>query len=292
MKQDNKKELAAKQSSNVVSIAETAPIVNTFDAEGLIKTAIKQKVPVETMERLLVMRRELKAEWAKEQYDKAMAAFQSECPVIEKKKKVSFGTTNYSYAPLEEIVEQVKELLSKNGFSYTFDTKEGENAIKVICYAKHIAGHSESSSLEIEVDGASKMNKTQQYGSANSYGKRYAFCNAFGILTGDEDTDAAPIEDKPGYRLARTDSRAITAAEQYQENKSHEEKVEVRDNPNSSQVPATKQQLGLVKKLITQKGIQSLKEAGIVMPDGTEYSNTLNKFEASMLIQALIAYQS
>jgi len=118
-------------------------------------------------------------------------------PIIEKRKRVSFSTTNYSYAPLEDIVQQVQSLLSKNGFSYTFDTKEGENAIKVICYAKHTAGHSESSSLEIEIDNASKMNKTQQYGSANSYGKRYAFCNAFGILTGDEDNDARGTVDRP-----------------------------------------------------------------------------------------------
>jgi len=175
--------------------AETT-IVN-FNAETLIAKAIEQGTPVETMERLLAMRKELKAEWAKEQFDKAMADFQKECPVIEKKKKVSFNTTNYSYAPLEEIVEQVKGLLAKNGFSYTFDTKEAENAIKVICYVKHIAGHSESSSLEIQIDSGAKMNRTQQYGSANSYGKRYAFCNAFGILTGDEDNDAqTPIEVK------------------------------------------------------------------------------------------------
>lgn len=160
-----------------------------FDIQALISQALVQKTPVETLERLLAMRDKLKAEWAKEQFDLAMAKFQSQIGTIEKRKKVSFNTTNYSYAPLEDIVEQVKVPLSQNGFSYTFNTVEAEKGIKVICYAKHIAGHTEPSSLTIEIDQASKMNKTQQYGSANSYGKRYAFCNAFGILTGDEDND-------------------------------------------------------------------------------------------------------
>ena len=45
------------------------------DAEALIAKAIEKNVPVETMERLLVMRRELRAERAKEAFDKAMSAF-------------------------------------------------------------------------------------------------------------------------------------------------------------------------------------------------------------------------
>ena len=159
-------------------------------AEDLIAKAIDKNVPVETMERLLAMRRELKAEWAKSQFDKAMAAFQEECPIIEKTSRVSFNTTHYSYASLDEIVRQVKGLLAKNGFSYTFDTEKTNNAITTYCKVKHKDGHMEVSKFEIAIDVNAKMNISQRDGAANSYGKRYAFCNAFGILTGDEDTDA------------------------------------------------------------------------------------------------------
>lgn len=161
-----------------------------FNAENLIAKAIDQGTPVDTMEKLLGMRRDLKAEWAKEQYDAAMARFQSECPTIEKGKKVSFGSTSYSYAPLEVIVEQVKGLLSANGFSYTFDTEEDDKGLTIFCFAKHISGHMEKSKCFIAIDTSSKMNVSQKSGSAMTYGKRYAFCNAFGILTGDEDNDA------------------------------------------------------------------------------------------------------
>ena len=60
--------------------------VQAISAEVLIGQAIQKNVPVETMERLLAMRRELKAEWAKEQYDRAMAQFQADCPTIVKTK--------------------------------------------------------------------------------------------------------------------------------------------------------------------------------------------------------------
>src|SRR5262249_52436437 len=36
------------------------------------------------------------------------------------------------------------------------------------------------------------MSQTQVVAAALTFAKRYAFCNAFGILTGNEDTDAQP----------------------------------------------------------------------------------------------------
>jgi hypothetical protein len=179
---NDKKNTAEKQEIMI------APADNRVEA--LIAKAIDKNVPVETMERLLVMRRELKAEWAKEAFDRAMAVFQEVCPIIEKTSKVSFNTTSYSYASLDEIVRQVKGLLAKNGFSYTFDTEKTNNAITTYCKVKHQDGHMEVSKFEITIDTNAKMNISQRDGAASSYSKRYAFCNAFGILTGDEDTDA------------------------------------------------------------------------------------------------------
>lgn len=157
------------------------------EATALISQAIDKNVPVETMEKLLAMRRELNAEKAKAAYDTAMAEFQAECPTIEKKTQ----GYNYKYADLTTIIEQVKDLLARHGFSYTFDTDEVDNAIIVYCKVKHTAGHSEISKAQIKRETTTKMNASQQSGAAMTYGKRYAFVNAFGILTGDEDTDAS-----------------------------------------------------------------------------------------------------
>ncbi len=184
-----------------------------FDIEALISQAVAKDTPVESLERLLAMRKELKAEWAKEQFDRSLAAFQGECPVVEKRKKVDFtgnsGTrTKYNYAPLEDIVEQVKPLLAKYGFSYMFDTQTN-GKMKVICKVKHLAGHSESTTFDMEIDTNAKMNVSQKYGSALTYAKRYAFCAAFAINVKDEDTDATSTQEE-----AQTKSSTTTQKEE------------------------------------------------------------------------------
>lgn len=162
-------------------------------AEALIQRAIDHNVPVETMERLLAMRRELRAEQAKEAYDNAMARFQSECPTIEKTKEVKKDSQLlYKYAPIESIVNQVKDLLGRHGLSYAIQTEMTATHVKVICISKHTMGHSEVTSVDMPLANRTGiMSGPQQVAATLTFGKRYAFCNAFGIMTGDEDTDAS-----------------------------------------------------------------------------------------------------
>lgn len=195
------------------------PLSGTPSIEALISQAISSGVSVDTMERLLAMRRELKAEKAKEDYDNAMAKFQQECPVIAKTKKVYTNSNQlaYSYAPLESIVSQVKKIIAKHGFSYATQTEtlEGKDdtMVRATCIVKHKAGHSESSSMEVPLGNKTNiMSATQVVAAAITYAKRYAFCNAFGILTGDEDTDASPASMNAGQPAARTSAASRTPA--------------------------------------------------------------------------------
>jgi ERF superfamily. len=118
----------------------------------LISKAVDRNVSIETMERLLAMRKELRAEKAKEAFDADMASFQGECPTIKKTKaggKTESGVVAYHYAPIEAIVEQVKGLISKYGFSYAIKTETGEGKVKSTCIVKHRMGHSEWSEVEV-----------------------------------------------------------------------------------------------------------------------------------------------
>lgn len=165
------------------------------DIESLISMGITQKLTVDVMEKLFLMRQELKKEYAKEQYFKALAKFQSETPAIEKTEPVMVGgKLRYSYAPLDVIVSKVKDPLMDNGFSYQIKTVQTENKITVTCEAHHIEGHTENTSLTMDIGKSGYMSSNQEIGSALSFGKRYCFCDAFGILTGDGDIDA--VSDK------------------------------------------------------------------------------------------------
>lgn len=160
--------------------------------EALISKAIESGVSVEALEKLLGMRERLKAEQAREAFIDAMGSFQSQCPTIPKTKVAGAGNYSYRYAPLEAIVAATSELRAKHGFSYRFDTRfeDSPPAQVVICIVSHREGHAEASEFRSPIDGGARMNVMQQSASALTYAKRYAFINAFGIVTGDEDNDA------------------------------------------------------------------------------------------------------
>lgn len=191
------------------------PAPYSDSAEKLMVQAIDKQVPVETMEKLMAMRRELKAEWAKEEYNKAMAAFQAECPVIEKKKQAKDGTkVLYKYAPLDDMVAQTQKLIAKHGFSYTFRQQNDGSKVKVSCIVSHVSGHSEESVMETGL--ATKtgiMSGPQQIAATVTFNTRYAFKNAFGIMTGDEDVDAAKAVVEPEQKPKPTPKTVEKAPE-------------------------------------------------------------------------------
>lgn len=160
--------------------------------EELISRAIDKGTPVDVMERILAMRKELKQEKSQEEYNYAMSQFQNECPVIEKKsvvKNKDGRSIRYKYAKIESIVDQIKPILKKYGFSYTVDTQVEDGWVSAKVKVIHTAGHSETSTFRVPTENSQYMNKSQNFASALTFAKRYAFCNAFGILTGDEDID-------------------------------------------------------------------------------------------------------
>lgn len=188
-----KKEIVATE-----PVVAVEPVVVDNSVESLISLAITQKADVGTMERLLAMRKELKAEFAREEFNKDMAKFQAACPTIVKTKEVKNkdGSVRYKFAPIDVIVNQVKENIKKYGFSYSVTTKN-DGTITAVCRVTHKFGHFEESEFTVPVDKEAYMNEAQKVASAFTFAKRYAFCNAFGILSGDEDDDSVESGTKP-----------------------------------------------------------------------------------------------
>lgn len=176
--------------------------------ESFISQAITSNVSVETLERLFELREKVKAEAAKEAYISGMSKFQAACPVIKKTKKVlnKDGSIRYVFAPIDSIIEQTKAIVAENGFSYRWETKNPEGGVTAICIVTHIMGHSESTDFTAAIDQAGYMTAPQKTASALTFAKRYTFCNAFGISTGDEDTDAT---DSKKQSVAKSDKSKI-----------------------------------------------------------------------------------
>ena len=174
---------------------------------GFIEQAIQQKLPVETMERLFALQKDVKAELAQEAFVSALANFQASIPIIKKTKAVKNkdNTVRYMYAPIDSVIDQIRKPLAESGLSYTWDSVRENDHIKMICKLTHVMGHSERSSFDIPIVKDGFMSSPQTYATAQSYAKRYTLLNVLGIGTADEDTDAIDSDnnDEPKSQKAQ-----------------------------------------------------------------------------------------
>lgn len=187
--------------SEVAVVPQEAEVVETTayerqqaSVETMITKAIDKGMDVATMKEILSMRTTLKAEWAKEQFDRAMADCQAAMPVIEKSKQArdeKNAKDLYKYAPLDAIVKVAGPIIAQYGFSYSFKTENAPDKVKVTCIVKHRDGHSEQSDMETTLATKTNiMSAPQQIAATVTFNKRYAFTNAFGIITGGEDDES------------------------------------------------------------------------------------------------------
>lgn len=167
--------------------------ISKFDT--FISDAIKSNLPIETMSSLLAMRKELKTDEAKEEFFKALAKFQALCPDIPKSKiiKDKRGGVRSHYSPLDATVKIVAPILEQCGLSYTVKTVISDDYCTSSVEVHHVMGHTETSSFPVPIDKDAFMNDSQKAGSARTYARRYAFEDAFGIMTTDEDDDGASL---------------------------------------------------------------------------------------------------
>jgi hypothetical protein len=183
----------------------------------VIAKAIEAAVPVESLERLLAMRTDLKRELAREAYSRALAEFQAAIPPIAKTKTARVNSRNggsysYHYADIATIQRAIAPRLQESGLSVTFDTRQEADTLHVVCIVHHVDGHSEQTAFPVPIDRQARMNDTQKVGSALTYGRRYALCAALGIVTAEGDDDAQTAGSNPPPPGARSSLGAPTGS--------------------------------------------------------------------------------
>lgn len=151
---------------------------------NLLEMAINKGADIDQLEKLMALQERYEAKQSKTAYLIAVTQFQAEVPRITKTKTGH----NFSYAPLADIVGQIKSTLQGCGLSFRFeqDHKEG---IEVTCVLSHIDGHSEQTTMKAEADTSGSKNSVQAVGSTVQYLQRYTLVGALGLTTADEDID-------------------------------------------------------------------------------------------------------
>lgn len=133
---------------------------------------------------------------AREEFARAMAQFQKDCPPIPKTAKASIttragGSYGYTYAPLEEIAARTAPHLQANGLMYSWDGSEADGKITAICTVRHVNGQSVTSHFTASVETSAAMSGAQKHAAAMTYARRQSLIMALGLVTTDPDTDGA-----------------------------------------------------------------------------------------------------
>ena len=166
---------------------------------GMLQQFIAQGVTTENVaafEKLVALYERMQDKDAEKQFAQAFTKMQSEMPVILALKAVpnKDGSTRYHFAPYESIMEQVKPLLEKHGFTVTFSMGFNEGRVIQTCTLQHIGGHSRSNQFMARVgNGPPGSSEAQGDGAASTYAKRFALCNALNIIC-EADTDAGKLD--------------------------------------------------------------------------------------------------
>jgi len=161
----------------------------------LIMAAVKSDTDLDKLEKLLELQMKWEGNEAKKAYFKAIASFKEEAPKITKDKQNK--QYNSMYTTLGNLINTVNPILSKHGLSASWDIEQN-GVIKVICKLTHELGHSETASMEADVDTSGAKNKIQQIKSTITYLKSVTFESICGLASTnanyDDDGKSAGVE--------------------------------------------------------------------------------------------------
>lgn len=172
-----------------------APVQQMPNAMQMLQGVLSGGVTAENVaavKELVQLAREESAIQARRDFATAFNALQAEMPAVKACKAVPGrdGSTRYKYAPYEEIMEQVKPMLQKHGFTVRFDSDDTETSVVQTCILQHANGHEERTRFSARKgQGPPNASAAQTDGAASTYAKRFALCNALNIVI-EADTDA------------------------------------------------------------------------------------------------------
>lgn len=159
------------------------------------------RVDVSKMEALMKMQERLEVRQAERDFNEAFVQMQPKLPRIKKDGTLQYPVnknqpdgpqrTISKYATWEAIDATIRHILADHGFALSFtNTTTAAGVLIVTAILRHQAGHStETPGPPVPCDSSGGKNNIQGWGSAMSYGKRYAATAALNLVTEGDDDD-------------------------------------------------------------------------------------------------------
>ena len=153
-----------------------------------------REVPIETMERLVKLDRELRAEKAERVFATAFKSAQDAISPI--KKRGWNPSTKSTFARAEDVSSEIDPIVSKHGFSQSTSMGECPIAehVRIVLTVRHSGGHRETHFFDAPIDTVGmkgQKNKTALHGASSSwsYAERILKLHVWGAETTTTDDD-------------------------------------------------------------------------------------------------------
>jgi ERF superfamily len=190
-------EIAARPNGQVVQAEQPGSLL-----QAIVALAKDPSVDVNKLQALLDMQRGMESRAAEAEFNRDFIAMQERLPRIKKDGSLLYPVNKNQpdgpqrlvskYAKWETIDEAIRPILKDHGFALSFTTapRTGDGGgLIVTAILRHRAGHSTETPIPIPLDTSGGKNNIQGYGSALSYGKRYAATAALNVIAEGEDDD-------------------------------------------------------------------------------------------------------
>lgn len=151
------------------------PSIGSILAGVIEKGVSEQNVGV--LEKLLDLYDRVELRNAEKEFNTAFTKLQQDLPTIIAKSKIP---NRGLYEKYEDIMAVVGPLLTKHGFSVSFDMEPTDNRVTVRCTLRHLAGHSKTNSFAVRVGKADS--ETQADCKAATTSKRNALVQALSLV--------------------------------------------------------------------------------------------------------------
>lgn len=190
------------------SVAKVEPSVGEM-LQAVIERGVTQE-NVSAIEKLVGLYERMHERRAEQLFAEAFVKLQSDMPKVQATKAVPdrSGGVRYRFAPLEEIVRQVGPALKEHGFTFSFSERFDSGRMIETCTLMHVGGWKRSNEFSVRVGGGPPgCTETQADGAASQYARRYALCDALGIVIEHLDEDArlegGPVTPDQAFELER-----------------------------------------------------------------------------------------
>lgn len=181
----------APRTETAITVTRPAPTVGEMLAAIIDKGVTADNVAA--IEKLVSLYERMEERKAEAAFADAFVKLQANMPKVQATQAVPdrSGGVRYKFAPLEEIVRQIGPALMAHGFSFSFSERFDNNRMIESCTLQHVGGHKRTNEYSVRVgSGPPGCTETQADGAAGQYARRYALCDALGIVIEHTDNDA------------------------------------------------------------------------------------------------------